>query len=176
MRQWQIFNSETFHDHNGQPSFVRKSLAWVLLFGGGLIVLGVLMFGVSSLSVSKEIASFILKALAAITSVVGIAYGAMQGAKGYAQGQAAKAKGPHSETGHAPHRAPSHTTPPQNPPHSSGADSRARPPHPQPTQPRQKQTTQDTDSPLPKVTNATDAANSSREKQDQSSKEKPKEA
>lgn len=88
MKTW--FHTETFQDHNGQPSFVRKSLAWILLFAGALILLGVAMFGVVSLSVSKEIASFIIKALAAITGVVGIAYGAMQGAKGYAQGQTAR--------------------------------------------------------------------------------------
>lgn len=88
----QFFNTDTFLDPTSQkPSFVRKSLAWMLLFAAGLILLGVLMFGLVKLDVAKEISAYILKVVAAITGFATIAYGAMQGAKGYAQGQAAKA-------------------------------------------------------------------------------------
>lgn len=122
-----LFDTEAFTDPTagGKPSFVRKSLAWTLLFAGGLIVLGVIMFGLVKLDVAKEISAYIIKVLAAITGILGIAYGAMQGAKGYAQGQAAKSATTSTTTAMAtPNPSPQPTTqPPSTAPPASATTS-----------------------------------------------------
>lgn len=80
-----FFSSSTFDDHKGQPSLGRKSIAWILLFLGASIELGLVIMCFADPVLGKIVSGYILGVSGLGVGLVSTIYAAAQHSKGKAQ-------------------------------------------------------------------------------------------
>lgn len=81
----QFFDSPTFQDHAGEPSFGRRAMFWILVAMGLLAAFALCLVAWGPKDTGKQVASFAMDLLKSGGTLCAMFYGAAQASKGVSQ-------------------------------------------------------------------------------------------
>ena len=81
----QILATQTFCDHQDQPSFGRKACFWILVAMGILALIALCLVAFGPVAAGKSVSTLALEIIKAGVTLCGLFYGAAQVSKGMSQ-------------------------------------------------------------------------------------------